>query len=149
MKLPTYIKLVCLKDGQPAGGLFATIILKTRHKNDIVMSGGPSDEQGVIFINKQQIEESARWATSTFPMDYTGLADLSGEIRVKPKDQGDIRRALRGYEMFRSSYPFPPKFAEQLQDALVSLDQVSPAHLHVRVEHDGKDVTIQTDTAEV
>ena len=147
MKLPTYIKIYGLKDGAPCSNLFATVTLRTFHKNDFRISVGPTDQFGEMTVTREEMEQSIYWNTSTFPMDYTGIKDLTGEIVAQPKNRERLIGALAAYKMLGASC-FPPNFAVDITASMQFLDEASPAELSVRIVHDGEGVSIRTESAQ-
>jgi hypothetical protein len=146
MKLGSRFVLVCCADGERLPEVFVSLTLKVRRKNDFHVWGGPTDETGTAVVTREDIESSVNRDRDMFIMDYTGLADCTGEVIARPCNREAIERALCAYEMFSPHLPYPEGYREQLQDARHTLERVAPATLSVTVQHDGVGITVATES---
>jgi hypothetical protein len=148
MNLPTCIKLTCRADGRPIGGIYAQLTLKVSRKNDLTVLGGPTGCDGTALVTRADIDYWANWEARAWQMDYTSLADFTGEFEVSPEGRKQVESRRRGYERLGKYLPFPPDDGEELQEAEEVLDALAPAELTVEVEHDGEGITIRTLTVQ-
>jgi hypothetical protein len=112
MKLGSRFVLVCWADGERLPGVFVLLTLKVRRKNDFHILGGPTDETGTAVVTREDIERSVERDRETFIMDYTGLADCTGEVMARPWNREAIEAALRAYELFSPHLPYPQGYRE-------------------------------------
>jgi len=147
VKLPNKMRIRILADGRPLAGMFVRVDLKAKWRSDFSLGFGPSDEQGVLVITYEDLIRQARELCDFFIMDYGDPEkDLAGEIVVAAKNREALLRATEAYDSFQHVVQFPPRYAEQIQEARMLLDELRPKRLSVEIEHDGEGIVVRGET---
>lgn len=147
MKLPERIEIKVFADGRPAAGMFVCVTLRTTRKNDFGLGFGPTSEGGGLHISREDLLREAEKEQRLFIMDYGHPEDdFSGEIVVKPLNREALESAIAAYHTYHQVTPYPPRYAEQVQEARTALDESRPLELSAEVKHTNEGVRIRVET---
>jgi hypothetical protein len=116
-------------------GSWVRLTLATRRKNDFGVVLGPADREGRLVATRQEVLDQIDETRDFFPMDYTGLADWDGTIRVSVMNRDDVSRTLSAFEMWGKALGVrSPQHLDQLKAFGRLLQSREREELHVRVQ---------------
>jgi hypothetical protein len=124
-------------------GLFVQVQIETAFKNDFWSTFGPTDSEGSVAFSRDDLLRRGDQDRTLFLMDYGHPEiDYTGHMEVHPMGREALRRAIDAYHQFQQVVSFPPRYAEQLQEARLALDEIAPARLEVGLNVSGGSGTV-------
>jgi hypothetical protein len=138
VRLPDGVVIRVIHDKTPVPGAWVSLKLPTRRKNDFSLLIGPADDDGLLTVSARRIEDLVQETRDMFPMDYPGLPDWTGVVRVSPLGREGVRRGLAVREVWGKH----ARINTEEEIASVTrygelLDGLSGSPLLVSVVHDG------------
>jgi len=147
MRLPERLEVRVLVDGTPTVGMFVCVTIRMTRKNDFGLGFGPTNEEGELMISREDLLREAEKERRLFIMDYTHPEDdFAGEVVVTPLNREALAQAITAYDTYQQVTPYPPRYAEQVQEARMLLDELKPKSLSVEIEHDGEGIVVRGET---
>jgi hypothetical protein len=138
-KLPERLRVRVVGDSTPLGGAWVRLTLPTTRKNDFMMSFGPADDKGFLEISASEIELKVEAIANFFLMDYTGLPDWTGEIRISVMNREAVELLMDAYQIFGRTPKLYPVDLPDLMDAYDRrLREVEDQMLTAEVEQEGE-----------
>lgn len=132
--LPKRLLVRVLLDGVPMGGMFVIITTHMGRKNDFKLAFGPTGDDGLLAVSADDLRREGKSEKELFPMDYGDIeADFTGAVSVQPMGVGSLRAALKAFDVYRASTPYPASYEHGLRYAEVKLRSLSGT-LSVKVE---------------
>lgn len=129
--------------------MFACVDIKARWRSDFNLSFGPADDRGELLVTYEDLATKVRELRDFFIMDYGDLdQDFAGEIVVSARNRESLAQAINAYELFQQVVPFPPRYAEQIQEARILLEELEAKKLSVEIEHDGEGIFVRGETVD-
>jgi hypothetical protein len=98
--LPDVLRISVQTKGKPMAGAWADITFGMARKNRHGTLAGPTDENGEVIVQREDIEESARHASELSPMDYVGLDAWDGTIRVEAINRERVRGIVSAVDLW-------------------------------------------------
>lgn len=137
-ELPERVRATVTCEGRPVPGTFVIFRIATSRKNDFANAFGPSDATGNIVVTRTQLLREAERDREFAIMDFGHPElDYAGHIEVTPMNREALVRALDAYHQFQAFTEYPPLYAERLQKARLTLEELEPAVLIVVLTVEG------------
>jgi len=142
--LPSRITIRVFSDGTPLAGALVMLRFKSCRKNDFELIAGPTDAQGEVIVDRDQIALDAALEQKLFPMDFGRLeTDFAGVLTVWALSLGDIDRALAAFRLFKEVSRYPPSHETHLNNAKRILNRHIGAVLSVESQTEGPACMVQ------
>jgi hypothetical protein len=131
--LPSRLEIfLSLRDQALAGG-WVFVDLPMYRKNSYRLFFGPTDDDGLVVITREELAEQARKTNNFFVMDYVGLGpDWTGEVSLRPVNLQAIEQVRTGFATWESAGFYPSDFLEQM-DALEQRLTLVPADTKLKL----------------
>lgn len=150
MKLPERIDVRVIADGRPVAGMFVCVTVRTTRKNDFGLGFGPTNKEGELVIWRHDLIREAEKERRLFIMDYGHPEyDFAGEVVVTPLNREALRQAITAYDTYHEVTPYPPLYAQQMEEARTNLEQWKPKVLSAEVKHIDSDCRVRGETTRV
>jgi len=108
------------------------LFAKSRHKNNYWFLFGPSNSNGVIDIEWEQIVDRAHDTASFSVMDYASFEDsFNGDIIVELADDARLKRAISAFDQFSGFFPYPENYKSNIEAALQALQSIKSSQIRV------------------
>ena len=134
-QLPARIVCKLTYNGYPMSDLMVLFVFKTLRKNDYHIVAGPSDQEGHVVVEYDQIKKQANSQLESALMDFVPIEKaFSGNYSANIMSCEDIISAISAYELFKSIGWYPENYIEHLKKALHALSSNNCATENVKVE---------------
>lgn len=80
------------KHGKPLEGFWAGLIFPTRHRKPHAFRLGPTDRSGRVAVDGEWMVEKIEQNMLDYPMDYSGIAALRGDVRIEAMRAENVAR---------------------------------------------------------
>lgn len=118
-QIPDYITCQASLDGQPAEGILISARFGVTHKNAYFFLLGPTSNEGIAVLSKDEIIKKAKKELELAIMDYVPLESaFNGDITLKPMSREDIEKAIDAYNIYKEYAACTKGYRQSLQQAL-------------------------------
>jgi hypothetical protein len=117
--IPCKVQFVASHMGQPIQGVLLLAAFGVRARNTYRVVIGPTDENGVATVTRDEICHEAKALMQMAMMDYEPLEQtFSGQIGIEVMCRDHIERALEAFSIYKTHCQFPIGYEGKLLNAL-------------------------------
>lgn len=132
-EIPRVVRIECCAASEPLGSAWVMVTLPMESKNPYRLLFGPSDDWGVVEIDRDELLATARREQELALMDYTAFpGGWTGEIQAKVLGLRDIARLRAAIETWGLD-AYPPDFELHLSKYEAQLRDLGDAALSVQI----------------
>lgn len=122
--------VTCEKASVP--GILVLIVMKTRSKNSNSFVVGPSGEDGIVTLEKSEIQGQAEAQLELALMDYHPIKEVfSGEVVAEVMVEVRIKKALSTYREYGELIDYPLGYRNMLESALEVIREMDVSKIDI------------------
>ena len=146
MKLPEKLDIRVFHNGRPQAGMFVKVKVETDFKNDFLLAFGPTGGDGRLNVLRDDILSEADKEKRAAMMDF-GCPELNatGMILVSAMNRDALKRAIKAYDLYYASGMYPPRYAENIQEAMILLDELGEGELQTEADGSSSEFDIYSE----
>lgn len=144
--LPELVTCKVTYDCKPLEGVYLRAILETDYRNNYDSIIGPTNKEGMAYLDQRQVLEDAARNLDMGLQDYFPIEKcFTGKIFLSILNIQQLEGVLSAYELYKDYIEYPVDYQKNIQMSINKLSEINWSKLKLAVQVVPKSINIRVE----